>query len=288
MIGPVKFKAYYYEDYAKKERIQLPIGRNKAKLHNPRVHYVNDKWIFSFVVAIGAIPPMICNSEGQWEQITLKEGYRVGIDAGIRNRATCSSNDGTYSEFFKNPSKSKKGRKLERQSKHLQRSISRKQRQNSRPGHTSKRLAKAQEKYRSICYKQANRRKDDAHKITRKIVNMCPEVIIAEDLNLLGILKDRHIARSISDAALFQIPYYLRYKAEEFGIEFIKADRFFPSSKLCSRCGNKKKNLSRGAKVYVCEKCGLVIDRDLNAARNLACYNHHPDKTKMSETCSQS
>jgi putative transposase len=229
---------------------------------------------------------MIRNSEGQWEQITLKEGCRVGIDAGIRNRAVSSSNDGTYSEFFKNPSKSEKGRKLERQSKHLQRSISRKQRQNPRPGHTSKRLAKAQEKYRSICYKQANRRKDDAHKITRKIVNMCPEAIIAEDLNLLDMLKNKHIARAISEVALYQIFQYSKYKAEEFGIEFIKADRFFPSSKLCSRCGNKKKNLLWGAKVYVCDECGLVIDRDLNAARNLACY-HHPDKTKMPETCSQ-
>jgi putative transposase len=93
-------------------------------------------------------------------------------------------------------------------------------------------------------------------------------VIVIEDLNVSGMLKNRRLARSLSDASLSEIHRQLEYKCEWYGTELRKADRWYPSSKLCSQCGKKKEILPLSDRTYQCE-CGLVMDRDLNAALNL-------------------
>ena len=95
------------------------------------------------------------------------------------------------------------------------------------------------------------------------------DVLGVEDLRVAGLLKNRRLAKALSDASLSGFLTMLRYKAEAHGVEIVEAPSNFPSSKKCSACGNKKKRLSLSERTYHCEACGAVLDRDLNAAYNL-------------------
>jgi len=96
---------------------------------------------------------------------------------------------------------------------------------------------------------------------------------VIEDLNVAGMVRNRRLAKSVSDAAMGELSRQFLYKARWHGVEVRVADRFFPSSKTCSGCGEVKKDLDLSTRTYSCENCGLVIDRDLNAAINLAAGN---------------
>ena len=117
--------------------------------------------------------------------------------------------------------------------------------------------------------KVANIRRHLVHQASRALVDRC-QVLVIEDLNVAGMMRNRRLAKSISDAAMGELSRQLRYKARWHGVEVRVADRFFPSSKTCSGCGEVKTNLDLLTRTYSCEVCGLVIDRDLNAAINLA------------------
>ncbi|SKA89193.1 putative transposase [Caloramator quimbayensis] len=93
-----------------------------------------------------------------------------------------------------------------------------------------------------------------------------------ESLNTCGMLKNRKLSKSVQEQAFYEFKRQMEYKCELSGIKFILADRFYPSSKTCSRCGSIKDNLSLSERVFVCDKCGYVIDRDLNASINLKNY----------------
>lgn len=111
----------------------------------------------------------------------------------------------------------------------------------------------------------ANLRIDQIHKFTTSIAQRFPLVVV-EDLNVKGMVKNRRMARAVSDAAFGEVRRQLSYKCETVLI----ANRWFASSKTCSGCGAVKAKLHLGERVFACESCGLVIDRDINAARNLA------------------
>jgi putative transposase len=96
------------------------------------------------------------------------------------------------------------------------------------------------------------------------------QVLVIEDLNVAGMLKNRHLAKVISDAAMGELSRQILYKANWHGVEVRVADRFFPPSKTCSGCGEVKSNLNLSERNYTCDVCGLVINRDLNAAINLS------------------
>ena len=96
------------------------------------------------------------------------------------------------------------------------------------------------------------------------------QVLVIEDLNVAGMVRNRHLARSVSDAAMGELSRQLLYKARWHGVQVQVADRFFPSSKTCSGCGEVRSDLDLSTRIYSCDSCGLVIDRDLNAAINLA------------------
>ena len=91
-----------------------------------------------------------------------------------------------------------------------------------------------------------------------------------EALNVRAMVGDRRLTRSIADASWGELASMLEYKCRWYGAELIRADRFFPSSKICSRCGSRKERLELKERTFSCEGCGVVLDRDLNAAINLA------------------
>jgi len=177
----------------------------------------------------------------------------VGIDLGIKTLATLS--DGVTFEtkkFYHNAEK-----KLKRLSKVL----SRKQKGSANRAKAKLKLARQHRKVRLA-------RKDYLHQITTFIVTRYDKVII-EDLHVKGMVKNHKLAKAISNMGFGTFRIMLETKAKDCGCEVIVADRFYPSSKLCSKCGNKKTDLKLSDRVYKCECCGLEMDRDLNASINL-------------------
>jgi len=185
----------------------------------------------------------------------------LGIDFGVKALAVCS--DGTV---FENP---KVLYKYEKRLAHLQRELSRRKKGSRNWRKTKAKIAKLQAKI-------ANVRRAAQHNASKHVTaNMRPERIVLEDLNVAGMVKNHHLAKAVSDAGMSELARQIEYKAEWNGIEIIKADRWFPSSKTCSNCGSIRDDLSLAERVFVCPDCGFEIDRDLNAARNLAAYGEN-------------
>ncbi|MCL2099888.1 MAG: RNA-guided endonuclease TnpB family protein, partial [Oscillospiraceae bacterium] len=114
-------------------------------------------------------------------------------------------------------------------------------------------------------------RTNHLHQSTAGIVKTKPFRIVMETLNVKGLMKNKHLAKSFAQQKLYEFKRQIQYKSAKHGIAFVEADKWFPSSKLCSRCGKIKKDLKLKDRIYVCE-CGLKIDRDFNASINLANY----------------
>jgi len=130
------------------------------------------------------------------------------------------------------------------------------------------------EKQIKLVYRRLNGiRKNHLHQATNKIMKTKPSKVVMETPNSQGMMKNKHLSKAIQQQNLYELKRQIQYKCEFNGIEFIKADKWYPSSKTCSKCGNVKKNLSLSERTYICEKCGLIIDRDLNAAINLSRYS---------------
>ena len=121
----------------------------------------------------------------------------------------------------------------------------------------------------------SNIQKDYIHQTTNTLVSLSPDIVVMEDLNVQGMMKNRYNSRAIGEQCFFEFIRQMRYKCEENGIEFFQVDRFYPSSKTCSCCGAIKKDLQQGDRIYICKECGIVIDRDYNAAINLMKYKVH-------------
>ena len=185
-----------------------------------------------------------------------KTGKTVGVDLGIKTLATLS--DGTTIE---NPHLLKK----------QMRKLARKQRELSRKQKGSKNREKARIKVAKIHRTVRLARLDVLHQATTKLVRSYDTIVI-EDLNVKGMVKNHKLARAISDCGFGMFRTMLENKCKMYGKTLVIADRFFPSSKTCSKCGHKKEELKLSERMFVCEKCGFEIDRDLNAAINLEKY----------------
>jgi putative transposase len=94
-----------------------------------------------------------------------------------------------------------------------------------------------------------------------------------ETLNIKGMMKNKHLSKAIAKQGLYEFTRQMQYKCEFYGIEFIQAGKWYPSSKICSECGHKKTRLSLSERSYICEECGCIIDRDYNASINLSRYS---------------
>jgi len=183
---------------------------------------------------------------------TTKVRERIGVDIGVNSLATCS--DGTV---FPNL---KPYRKAQRRLAHLQRAVSRKLKGSANRLKAIKRLAR---QHRRI----ANVRLDGLHKLTTWLAKNHGTLVV-EDLNIAGMLKNHRLASAIADCGFYEFKRQLLYKAQWYGAEVIEVDRFFPSSQLCSDCGHRQK-MPLSSRTYLCSKCGMKKDRDLNASLNL-------------------
>jgi putative transposase len=193
--------------------------------------------------------------------LVIEEKPVVGVDLGINRMAQVS--DGTC---FENPRALKHSlTKLKR----LQRVVSRRQKGSANRQKAVRQLARAH-------FRVANLRKDALHQATTFLATLAPparagetkSAIVLENLNVSGMMKNHHLAQAIADVGLYEFRRQLEYKGQWYGCEVLLADRFFPSTKRCSQCGNKKA-IRLNERVYSCEHCGQVMDRDLNAAINL-------------------
>ena len=181
-------------------------------------------------------------------------GPVVGIDLGVKTLATLS--DG---EVIANPRHLKRRlKKLKR----LQRMVTRRQKGGK---NRKKAVCKLAKQYRQI----KHQRRNTLHQVTTRLAKT-KSVLVIEDLNVSGMLKNHRLAQAIGDVGFYEFKRQLLYKAGWYGSRVILADRWEPSSKTCSRCGWQDEDLSLADRVYHCQQCGLVLDRDLNAAINLA------------------
>ncbi len=177
----------------------------------------------------------------------------AGVDLGIKTLATVS--DGMTIE---NPRALKSGlRKIKR----LQRTVSWR-----KPGSANRRQAVA--KLAKAHLRLASIRKDTLHQAT-SLLAKTKSAVVLEDLNLSGMMKNHHLAQAIADVGLYEFRRQMTYKGEWYGCQVFLADPYYPSTKRCSHCGSVKAEMDLGWRIYECDVCGLVIDRDLNAAINL-------------------
>lgn len=250
-----------------KDESRLPVGnykKDKIKVFNPRIKYNGKYWYLSMGI------------EMENKKLPKLLDISCGIDLGIKTLAVASN----IEKPFKNINKTKEVKRLNKKLKRLQRKLSRKY-DKLKNGKTfmkgekiikTKNIIKLEKQIRIIYLKIDNIRLNHIHQTTNSIVKTKPYRVVVEDLNVKGMLKNKHLSKAIAEQCFNKFQSILKYKCEWNGIEFVKADRYYPSSKMCSCCGNIKKDLKLSERIYKCAKCGKVIDRDYNASINLANY----------------
>lgn len=194
--------------------------------------------------------------QGEFRQPTVHERAIVGVDLGLKVAVMPSQG-----EPMQAPAPLRTGLK---QLRRANRRLHRRQKGSANRFKARMRVAQLHQRIGNI-------RRDWAHKTTTKLTRENQAVVI-EDLNVKGMLKNERLARSISDVGFGMIRNLLTYKGRLYGCAVIVADRWFPSSKRCSRCGNVKDELLLSERTYTCDQCGLIEDRDRNAALNLEKY----------------
>ena len=194
----------------------------------------------------------------------------VGIDLGVKEFVVCS--DGIK---FKNINKTSTVKKIEKKLKREQRKLSRKyeslkiRNKNIKEGRaTRQNIQKQVVKVQKLHQRLTNIRTDYINKIVSSIIKQKPSYITIEDLNVKGMMKNKHLSKAIASQKFFEFKTKLMSKCKQNNIELRIVDRFYPSSKTCSQCGKVKKDLKLSDRIYKCD-CGLIIDRDLNASINL-------------------
>ena len=195
--------------------------------------------------------------------------FGLGIDLGVKEFATISNG-----VVKKNINKSAKLKKLEKQLKREQRCLSRKyedlkRRNKKMKGEaTRQNIEKQIKKVQKLHHRMDNIRTDYINKCVNEIVKIKPSYITIEDLNVRGMMKNRHLAKAVASQKFYEFRTKLEAKCKESGIELRIAGRWYPSSKKCHECGHVKKDLKLSDREYICE-CGYHADRDYNASLNL-------------------
>ena len=235
------------------EHGRIPVENVKYK--NPRIKYDGLNWYITVGIEYE-------------DSTTLPSEEGIGIDLGIKDLAICSDE-----HRYQNINKTQRVKKLEKRKRRLQRSISRKYEENKKGGSYCKtsNIIKSEKDLLKLIHRLANIRQDYLHQTTTEIVKTKPSYIVLEDLNVKGMMKNKHLSKAIQQQGFGEFRRQIEYKSAWNNVPVIIADRFFPSSKLCSCCGAVKKDLKLSGRVYRCE-CGNVIDRDYQAALNLKRY----------------
>ena len=232
-------------------RVKLPkIGwvkmteglRFNGSIKSARVSRAADRWFISIAVDLDS-----------YEPVRAKTTAPMGIDLGIKATATCT--DGVV---YNSP---KPLRKFKKQLVKQQRRLSRKKQGSNNYNKQRVKLAR-------IHAHIANVRSDFIHKMTTEVVRKS-HAIVLEDLSVLNMLKNHNLARALADEGFAEIRRQFEYKCLLHSVPLMVTNRYFPSSRLCSKCGWKDTELTLNDRVFKCKQCGLEIDRDLNAAYNL-------------------
>lgn len=239
-----------------KEKGYIP---NNAKVINGTVSRKADRYYIS----------VICEVDWNIPSGEYKEG--IGIDLGIKDLAICSDKT-----IYKNINKTQRVKKLEKKLKREQKRLSRKyeslkiRNKKIKGGNaTRQNIQKQIVKVQKLHQKLTNIRTDYINKTVSEIVKQKPSYITIEDLNVKGMMKNRHLSKAVVQQKFFEFKTKLEHKCNLFGVELRIVDRFYPSSKTCNSCGCIKKDLKLKDRTYKCNECGYVEDRDLNASFNL-------------------
>ena len=245
---------------------KLPKGQ---KYSNPHISFDGKYWYLS----IGyEIPQTSCELNGE----------SIGIDLGIKDLAICSNG-----KVYKNINRSCEVRRLERILKREQRKLSRMLEMNIscyktvgnkripvfiKPLQECRNFQKQKKIIKLLHRRLANIRNNYLHQTTTEIVKTKPSRIVMETLNVKGMMKNKHLAKAIQKQKFYEFKRQISYKCQKYGIALVEVPTFYPSSKTCSCCGCIKRDLKLSDRIYRCNECGLVIDRDFNASLNLANY----------------
>ena len=207
---------------------------------------------------------LVVEEEEKTKKVQYSKG--IGIDLGIKELMVTSNG-----RVYRNINKIKKVKRLEKQLKHQQRCLSRKYESNKKfkkgeHKNIHKQILKVQKVHLRLDFLRSNYE----NQVVNDVLKNRPEYIVLEDLNVKGMLKNKHLSKSILNQRFYSLKEKLTNKSKEYGIEVRIVDRYYPSSKTCSKCGHIKQDLKLKDRTYICTSCGNTIDRDLNAAINLA------------------
>ena len=235
-----------------KEKGYIPTTKDGYVIKSGHVSIKADRYYVSVLIEIPDKRIASNSSEG------------IGIDLGLKDFAIVSNG-----KTYKNINKSAKLKKLEKKLIREQRSLSRKYENIKKGGSTQKRnIQKQRLKIQKLHHRIDNIRTDYINKIIAEIVKTKPSHITIEDLNVSGMMKNRHLSKAVASQKFYEFKTKLQAKCRENGIELRIVDRWFPSSKTCHCCKNIKKDLKLSDRIFRCD-CGYIEDRDFNAALNL-------------------
>ena len=268
-------KIQFTDTHVKLEKISNSTKKNKAKLNWIRLaekgrvptdydcKYSNPRVTFdgiNFWISVGIEVE---------ESAEVPTNNGVGIDLGIKDLAICSDNN-----IYKNINKTKEVKRLKKKKRRLQRKVSRKYLINKKGVcyYKTSNIIKLENQLLKLNHRLTNIRRNYLHKTTSEIINRKPMFIALEDLNVTGMMKNKHLAKDIQEQSFYEFKKIISYKANWNNIKIIEVPRFYPSSKICSECGSIKKDLKLSDREYICLECGCVIDRDYNASINLMKY----------------
>ena len=271
-------KIQFTDTHVKLEKISNSTKKNKAKLNWIRLaekgriptdyKYSNPRVTFdgiNFWISVGIEVE---------ESIEVPTNNGVGIDLGIKDLAICSDNN-----TYKNINKTKEIKRLKKKKRRLQRKVSRKYLINKKGicYYKTSNIIKLENQLLKLNHRLTNIRHNYLHKTTSEIINRKPMFIALEDLNVTGMMKNKHLAKAIQDQSFYEFKRIISYKANWNNIKIIEVPRFYPSSKICSECGAIKKDLKLSDREWVCSECGVIHDRDYNASVNLMKYGQSID-----------
>ncbi len=234
-----------------KEKGYIPTTKDGWKIKSGTVSIKADRYYVSVLVEIPDA------------RITNSSNEGIGIDLGLKDLAIVSNG-----KTYKNINKSARVKKLEKKLRREQRCLSRKYENLKKGESTQKNIQKQKLKVQRLYHKIDNIRTDYINKSIAEIVKTKPSYITIEDLNVSGMMKNRHLSKAVSTQKFYEFRTKLKAKCDENGIELRVVDRWYPSSKICHCCGAIKKDLKLSDRIYRCD-CGYVEDRDFNAALNL-------------------
>ena len=222
---------------------------------NPRVTFDGINWWISVGVEVA-------------DNIKTPQNDGVGIDLGLKNFAVCSDVN-----TYENINKTTEIRKLSKRKRRLQHRISRKYLINKKGDSYCKtsNIIKSEKELLKLNHRLSGIRNNYLHQVSSEIIRREPSFIVLEDLNVAGMMKNKHLAKAIQEQGFYEFYRQLKYKADWNNIKFIEAPRFYPSSKLCCSCGSIKHDLKLKDRIYHCA-CGNAVDRDYQASVNL--YNY--------------